>query len=87
MSNRLRRGGASESRGNAKETSHVENAVCHRGWNPGVCAAVARAESESVAALLKDLGSGDESVRLRAIDLLGEQAAATPEVLGALAAK
>jgi HEAT repeat protein len=49
-----------------------------------VCAAVARAESESVAALLKDLVSGDESVRLRAIDLLGEQAAATPEVLGAL---
>ena len=50
-----------------------------------ICAAVARAESEDIAALLKDLGSGDESVRLRAIDLLGEHGEATPEVLGRLA--
>ena len=47
-----------------------------------ICAAVARAESEDVARWLKDLRSGDESVRLRAIDLLGEHGQATPEVLG-----
>ncbi len=43
-----------------------------------------RAETEDTADLLKNLKSDDMAVRLHAIDLLGEQGEATPEVLDAL---
>jgi HEAT repeat protein len=47
-------------------------------------AAVAVAESRDTVGLLKDLQATTPSVRLRAIDLLGERGQASPEVIGAL---
>jgi HEAT repeat protein len=47
-------------------------------------AMAATSASENAANLLRDLRSADESVRLQAIDRLGERGEATPEILEAL---